>query len=665
MRISIMASAIHSTLPLVTTTRVDVSQGKISVQDFLRGLKRPASKARTAKVHLITRNQDGAPSATVKHDDLPSRKPLTEDQSTSLPITNKQASNPSMPRLHGSSPTKPPESDAPQPFCSSPLIKSAGAIKQPAVTRLTSSLDAPKGVRTYGRKSKPELPRTEELPESSPLFCTQSSTTNRGQIPGNPEATSRVQELGDLSDHELQNDYQRALRVGAPTVEAVVKEPSKQRRNERRAPVNELALVAELPYTSPPGKESSEQGGVKRKGFNEANIARPMTKFSRELVIPRRNSIDPQDFKFPPITPKIVRSSGWTPGSGFEGTTLQTLGPTTLTSYRRPARRAKAVRFAVPPLRPLDLSTKILPTIRASNSLLLQKAPESLALPPEATRRVRSPKRSQDPSADYGGPVPHIDKATPAGRTMSSQVQILTALQRPRAEGTQLAEFKILEDDDSARRHSPRRRKCPSPQKRGADSPAIRRPSRSERNGWLKRRRRASFADENEQHMLQSAKKSRQSDNENDTEQLFEAHNATWYGKDAITDSCYQESMQGRGWPISMVRSPQIRATRSSQLLEVHNSQGQPNGGSPELGNYPIYPIQDAGLDVGKYFSNAVQNLSSKGKGAHTVVRRKSQIQKLGYGHQSAVEATLELGVTPRLKRTLSSVPFRPPFRNL
>ena len=522
-----MTSAIHSSLPVVTITRVDVSQGKTSVQDFLRGLRRPGPKARTAKVRLITRNQDGAPSAIVKHNDLPNGKPLTEDQSTSLPITNKQASNPSMPLLHGSSPTMPPESAALQLFCSLPLVKSAGAIKQPAVTGLTSSLDAPRGVRTYGRKSKPELPRTEDLPESSPLFCTQSSTANQGQIPRNPEATSRVQELGDLSDHEVQNDHQRALRMGAPTVGAVVKEPSKKRRKKRRAPVNELALVTELPCTSPPGKESSEQGGVKRKGFNEANIGRPMTKFSRDLAIPRLNSIDPQDFKFPLITPKIVRSSGWRPGSGFEGTSLQTLGPTTLTSHRRPARRAKAVRFAVPALRPLDLSTEMSPTAKASNSLLLQKAPESLVLPPEATRQIRSPNRPQDPLADYGGPVPHIDKATPAGRTMSSQVQMLTALQRPRAKGTQLVEFKILEVDDSARRRSPRRRKRPSPQKRGADSPAIRRPSRSERNGWLKRRRRASFADENEQHMLQSAKKSRQSDDENDTEQLFEAHNAT------------------------------------------------------------------------------------------------------------------------------------------
>ena len=640
-----MASAIHSTLPLVTTTRIDVSQGKMSVQDFLRGLKRPASKARTANVHLITGNQDGPRSATLGNDDLTNRKPLAEDQSTSTPITRVEASNPSRPHLHERSPTKPPENDASQSFCSSPPAKSAGPTNQLGATGPTQSLDATKVLRNDERKSKPELPLKKDLPESSPLFCTPSSAANQGQIPGNLEAASKVQELENLSDYGLQNDQQRALRAVAPTVGAVVKEPDKKRRKRRRAPVNELALVAQLPYTDSPGNESSEQGRVKHKGSNEANIGRPMTKYGRNLVIPRRNGIDPQDFKFPPVTPRVVRSSGWTPGSGFEGTSLQTLGPTTLTSHKRPARRAKAVRYAVPALRPLDLSTEISPTAKASDSLLVQRTPESLALPPDTTRRVRSPNRSQDPSADYGGPVPHIDKATPADRTMSSQVQMLTALQRPRAKGTQLAEFKIFEDDDSARSHSPRCRKCPSPQERGVYSPAIRRPSRSERNGWLKRRSRASFADENEQ--------------------LFEAHNATWYGNDAITNPCIQGSMQGRGRPTSMVRSAQFQAIKSSQSLEVHNSQGQPDGESPELGNYPIYPIQDAGLDVGKYFSNAVQNLSSKGKGAHTVVRRKSQIQKLGYIHQSEVEATLELGVTPRLKRTLSSVPFRPPFRNL
>ena len=615
-----MASAAHSTLPVVTTTRVDVSQGNTrSVQDFLRGLKRPGSKARTAMVHLITKNQDDLPSAAVKNDDLLNRISLTEDQSASPPITKIEASKPSTLRLHGSFPTKPPEAVAPQSFCSSTPAKSVGPVKQPAVMGLTHSL----------------------------------------------EATSKMQGLEDLSNHELGNKKQRTLQVIATKVGAVVKKPSRKRKKRRRAPADELPLVAQLPHIDSPDNESSEQGRVKRKGPNEANIGRPMTKYSRDLVVPRRNSIDLRDFKFPPVTPKILRSSGWTPGSGFEGTALQNLGSTTMTSRRRPARRAKAVRLVVPPLRPLDLSTNISPTAKSSNFPFLQRAPESLALPAEVTRRVRSPKQSRDLSTDYGEPMPHINRATPAGGTMFSQNQTLTGLLRPRADVNQVAEFEVHKNGDSTRRHFPTRRDCPSPQKIGADSPAMRRPSRSERNGWLKRRRRVVSVNEVEQHLLHSAKKSRQSDDEDGTEQLFEAHNATWDKKGAQADPCVQDSMQGQDWPTSIVHPAQIQASRPSQSLGVQNSQGQLERGSPELGNCPIYPIQDASLDVGRYFSNAVQSLSSTEKIVHTVARRRSQIQKFGYGCQSEVEATLELGVTPRLKRTLSSVPFRPPFKNM
>lgn len=657
-----MASATHSTLPFVTTTRVEVSQRKtISVQDFLRSLKRPGSKGRTTKTHLISRNPDGPPSAAVEDDDLPENAPLGENRCTSPPITKVPADNPLIPRLHESPSTKPPESDAPQSICSSPTAKSAGSVREPAVTGLNHSLDAPKVLQTYGRKSKPELPPTEDLPDSSALSCAQPSTADQGQIPEHLEATSQVQELENLV--ELQNDQQRALRVGPPTVEAVIKEPSRMRRKRRRAPVNELALVAELPmHANSPGEERSEQGRVKYKDPYEANVGRPMTRIRRDLVTPRRNSIDPQDFKFPPNTPKNARSSGWTPGSGFEGTTLQTSVPSTLTTRRRPVRREKTVRFAVPPIRPLDLSTEISPTARASKSPLLEKAPKSLALPLEGTRRLQSPSASQDPSTEYGELIQHIDKAAP-GETMSSQIQMLTSLLKPRIQVNRLTRSEIL-DDDLLRQHSSSRQKCPSLE-RGVDSPAIRRPSRSERNGWLKRRRRVSFADGNEQRTPQPAKASLQSDENDDTEQLFEAHNATWYEKDAQTDPCFRESMQRQRWPISMVRSPQLQTTRSSQSLEVQNSQGQPKAESPELGNYPIYPIQDAGLTVGQYFSNAVRKLSSKEKEPHTVTRRKSQLQKLDYGRQSEMKGILELSVTPSLKRTLSSVPFRPPFKNM
>ena len=658
-----MASAIYSTLPLVITTRIDVSQCKPrSVQDFLLSLKKPGSKAQTAKADLSRGNHDGPPSAAVESDDLPDHAPLDEDRSNSLPSTKLPASNPLIPRLHESPSTNSPKNDASQSLCSSHTANSAGIGTEPAVTGLTNSLDAPKVIQTYRRKSKPKLPPTEDLPDSSLPFCSQPSTADQGQIPENLEATSQVQELEDLV--ESQNDQRRALRVGAPTVDAAIKEPSRKGRKRRRAPVNELALIAELPmHANSPDEEFSRQGGAKCKDPYGANVGRPMTKPRRDPFTPRRNSIDPQDFKFPQITPKHARSFGWTPGSGFEGTTLQTLVPSTLTHRRRTARRMKTIRFAVPPTRPLELSTELSLTVKASNPLLLKKTPKSLALPLEDTRRLQSPRASQDSSTEYGELVQHIDKAASAGDTIFSQIQMSMSLLKPRTQVNQLAKSGIL-DDDLLRQHSSSRQKCHS-RKRGVDSPAIRRPSKSERNGWLKRRMRVSFADENELRTPQVAKTSRQSDENDDTEQLFEAHNATWYRKDAQADPSFRESVQGQGWLTSKVRSTQSQAMRSPQSLEVQNSQGQPEAGSPELGNYPIYPIQDAGLTVGKYFSNAVRKLSSKEEGSHSVARRKSQIQKLGNGRQSEMEGTLELGVTPRLKRTLSSVPFRPPFKNM
>ena len=547
-------------------------------------------------------------------------------------------------------------------LCSSRTAKSAGIETEPAGIGLTNSLDAPKVIQTYIRKSKPKLPLTEDLPGSSLPFCPQPSTTDQGQIPGNLEATSQVQELEALVDP--QNDQQRALRVSAPTVDAAIKEPSRKGRKRRRAPVNELALVAELSmHPISPDKGSSKQGRAKCKDPYEANAGRPMTKFRRDPVIPRRNSIDPQDFKFPPTTPKNARSPGWTPGSGFEGTKLQIMIPSTVTHRRRAARRTKTTRFAVPPIRPLDLSTNISPKAKASNYLLLEKAPNSLALPSEATRRLQSLRASQGSSTEHGELIQHIDKAASAGETMSSQIQMSTPLLKTRTQFNQFAKSGLL-DDALLRQHSSSRQKCPS-RKRGVDSPAIRRPSKSERNGWLKRRMRVSFADKYEQRTPQSANDSHQSDENDDTERLFEAHNATWYGKDAQADPCFRGSMQRQGWPTTIVHPPQYQATRSSQSLEVHDSQGQPEAGSPELDNYLSYPIQDVGLNVGRYFSKAVQKLSSDEKGSRTVVHRKSQIEKLAHSRQSEMEGTLKLSVTPRLKRTLSSVPFRPPFKNM
>ena len=87
---------------------------------------------------------------------------------------------------------------------------------------------------------------------------------------------------------------------------------------------------------------------------------------------------------------------------------------------------------------------------------------------------------------------------------------------------------------------------------------------------------------------------------------------------------------------------------------------------SLDLGGESNYPVREANPHKGGYFSKAVEKLRSIEKGPHSIVRRKSQAQGLFRSSRSqVVEDNLELGMTPRLKRTMSNLPFRPPFKNI
>ena len=91
-----------------------------------------------------------------------------------------------------------------------------------------------------------------------------------------------------------------------------------------------------------------------------------------------------------------------------------------------------------------------------------------------------------------------------------------------------------------------------------------------------------------------------------------------------------------------------------------------PGHESLDLGEATNCLVREASLNEGNYFSKAVEKPSSPEKGPHSVIRRKSQVQGLPRSRQSPVEdGSLELGVTPRLKRTMSNLPFRPPFKEL
>ena len=135
-----------------------------------------------------------------------------------------------------------------------------------------------------------------------------------------------------------------------------------------------------------------------------------------------------------------------------------------------------------------------------------------------------------------------------------------------------------------------------------------------------------------------------------------------------------------------------LKAGQHMQVLETQERLQEPVGQDREREkscSMDAYRIQETTLESARYFSKAVQQLDSQEKGPHIVTRRVSlrkphqadvrgchamfETQK-GTEHvdlsrimrgQKAQEGSLTLGVTPRLARRMSSVPFRPPFKEL
>ena len=402
---------------------------------------------------------------------------------------------------------------------------------------------------------------------------------------------------------------------------------------------------------------SSHQSRTTRRGVNKTNIGKPVMKLSHELSTSRHNSINPGDFRFPPVTPRITRSPGWKIGSGFEGISLEPLRSTTLTSRRRTAKRSKIVRFANLPMRSLELSCNISPTIKGLNSRKSQRASNSSSTLLESTNASES-TGNQVPSPQSGELIRHTEEIN-ASETQSLALSLLSR-----------ADVGFLGGPGTDReKHF---LQCPplgfveSPSLQESEnvSPAIRCPSRSERNGWLKRRGRFSFAREDEQRIFQVAQ-NRQSKASDKIERLLEVDEIQWF-HEAQAGPHQQDRIEAQNGPVKHITSPQLHVTSPSLPMDIQNPRVQPDPELLDLGRYEKLTIANDGLDASKYFSNAVENLRSPAKGQHNVARRKSQMQNPFCENQFQVQpGALELGITPRLRRNLSSVPFRPPFKDL
>lgn len=513
----------------------------------------------------------------------------------------------------------------------------------------------------------------------------------------------------------------------------------------------------------------------------KANIGKPVTRLRRDITVPPQCSISHEGFKVPPATPKTTRFPGWKLGSGFEGINFDTThGKGSIRSYKGKSKRLKTPRFTRPCLRPLELTTESSPTERKLRPKWQLETGAS-AVPPEQHTRVTSEQSSEEAPEAEARPI--IDEAAADSEVLRTQVQTLATLLRPPNEARNPETSGRSQTASTPVRMVLGREEALAIRKDDLDSsPSIRQPSKSERNGWLKRRRKVSFADINDLGPQERVVEESQEDLRENTEDPFEAHNAVWYNetqpKSPLQDFAHEKSHTFQGEAIeegedildnspsqnasypksqvfsgslkdtapraggsptkfprrSIMRAPssQFQIATSSRPLEVQNSQEQrdmrrsakkpaPNSRrttkrqadglfsdderdfrhieetwpeSVDLDRHTKYVLPEACLGGGRYFSNAVQQLSSPEKGLQSVPRRKSHTTKhygsneqkenirVGFethegAHHVSVSPTkrqrpsqaeqgsLELGMTPRLRRTMSSVPFKPPFKDL
>ena len=493
-----------------------------------------------------------------------------------------------------------------------------------------------------------------------------------------------------------------------------------------------------------------------------ANTKRPASK-PQQALLSQRKVLARERFRFPPTTPKAMKAPGWKLGSGFEGMTIDQ--PTNRMPH---SLRGSKVRHArTPRLRDRSLPklpAKLSPTQQVFGSGSL----------PEMQKQQGSPSKTRicGPTTELGSSECSVELGQP--QRVANTGKKATYEQAPSLD-TSIKPFETNECFRTAsashvdtivkevfQQHLSQERVFNSSQ-------AIRAPSRSERNGWLKRRRvNFTVADENEDDLLlvhiESPSVNNVTDNgrygldtcleDNKRNQRTIDRDLLGFVGDGQTASDWKRPLPTQQQNISQTRyraerhkrrdlndakkqvpglvediiprqssnrppdppsfpdfeadfsaSPlraretstlkagqHMQVPRTSEVLELHERLQEPVGQDRERTksrSMHTYQIQATTLESARYFSKAVQQLDSPEKGPYIVTRRASlrKPHQAGVGgchamcetqkgielvdlarktrEQKAQEGSLMLGVTPRLARRMSSVPFRPPFKDL
>ena len=228
-----------------------------------------------------------------------------------------------------------------------------------------------------------------------------------------------------------------------------------------------------------PRKRTTELNPIT--SLKQANMSKRVTRTRKAVALPKAAMTPLEQFRFPPMTPKSTRTLGWRPGSGFEGVTLD-MPQNSRASFSRPQRK-NILRTCIHPNRTLKMLARRRPTkgdkLQRSRSTA-EQAPQTRS-PNQSNNQYQQHPRAGDVAQSRAGfhkPRSIILDPDHAVRVFQTRVAHTPSLVINTPTPTKNIQLQRKERDHG-------RALLASAQ---ADPSSVRKPSRSEREGWLKRK---------------------------------------------------------------------------------------------------------------------------------------------------------------------------------
>ena len=409
----------------------------------------------------------------------------------------------------------------------------------------------------------------------------------------------------------------------------------------------------------------------------KTNIGRQVLKLSRLSCTLENNDVSHEGFNSPPVTPRVPKSQEWKLGSGFVGAERIIIqGKRSHGYFKAKAKHSKKPRLNARSLHLHKISTQLSPTERRLRPI------------------TRLEKQTIATGAEFNNVTPSTCSKKRAKAAILESYTLKSAFAQEDNTVRSLTTLLSSQQDKTLQAISALHSDMPrEPEKKSSRnvriavhnlpcSPCVRAPSKSERNGWLKRRRMVNFADDiSSENQLGSGEKGQGP--YPSTVQLSCLHGHT------VASSRQLEVQDSQEFRDSPVASRDAGLHCQTALCQEESSGPDPTmSESCDLGQDPRCRLSNTAVNNSSYFSNAVQQLSSLGRLPRNTLRRMSRsdidqesdtdvrlmeptsarlsAQQGEFGRSKpplVEERHLKLGMTKRLRRTMSSVPCRPPFK--